>query len=87
MASDAAERTRMNSPLAALFIGVFGFDLKSRFASRADPIVFPVNEGVVVDAFAVVVVAEVAGHRQLFLHGFGGGGSSDLRGKGESAPC
>lgn len=84
MANDAAERTRMYPPLAPLFIGVFGFDLEPRFTSCANPIVFPFNEGVVVDAFAVIV-AEVAGHRQLFLHGLRGEGKFRLGGKGRSA--
>jgi hypothetical protein len=49
---------------------VFGFDLELFLAGLADPMVLPVNERVVVDAFAVVVRAQIALHHEGILSGF-----------------
>lgn len=43
---------------------MFGFDLELLLAGFANPVVFAVNERVVVDAFAVVVRAQIALHHE-----------------------
>jgi hypothetical protein len=46
---------------------VFGFDLQLLLAGFADPVMFAVNEGMVVDAFAIIVGAEIAFHKNAIL--------------------
>lgn len=46
-------------------VGMLGFDLQLLFAGFADPVVFAVDKGMVVDAFAVICRAQIA------LHGLG----------------
>ena len=48
---------------ARLFVGVFGFDLQPLFTRSADPVVLAFDEGVIVCAFTVVVLAKIALHR------------------------
>jgi hypothetical protein len=47
-----------------LVVGVFSFDLQLLLAGFANPVMFPLDEGVVVDTFAVVVRTEIALHRK-----------------------
>jgi hypothetical protein len=41
---------------------VFCFDLQLLFAGFADPVMFTVDEGVIVDAFTVIVGTQIAFH-------------------------
>src|SRR5438270_321572 len=45
-----------------LVVNVLSFDFQFLFAGLADPAMFSINEGVVVDAFAVVFSAEITLH-------------------------
>ena len=47
-----------------LVIHVLGFDPEFLLAGFANPVMFTVDKGVVVDAFAVVVRAEIAFHKK-----------------------
>jgi hypothetical protein len=45
-----------------LLVGVFRFDLQLLLAGLADPVMLAFNEGMVVDAFAVVFSAQITLH-------------------------
>ena len=49
---------------AFLVVGVFSFDFQFFLAGFANPVVFAVDEGVVVDALAVIVCAQIALHTE-----------------------
>ena len=46
-----------------LVVDVFGFDLQLFLAGFADPVVLSIDEGVVVNSFAVIVGTEITLHR------------------------
>jgi len=50
-----------------LIVDVFRLDLQLFLAGFTYPEMFAINEGVVVDAFTVVVRAEIAFHRNAIL--------------------
>src|SRR5262249_4625735 len=50
----------------ALVVGVFSFDLQLFFAGFANPVVFALDEGVVVDTLTVVLRAEITLHGRQF---------------------
>jgi hypothetical protein len=49
-----------------LVIHVFGFDFQLFLTRFADPVVLAVNEGMIVDAFAVVFGTQIAFHGMRF---------------------
>ena len=60
-------RTEFRSRLEESVVDVFRFDFQFLLAGFANPAMFAVNEGVVVDAFAVVVCADIAFHANAIL--------------------
>jgi len=48
--------------LKGLVVDVLGFDFQFLLTGFADPVVFSIDEGVVVDTFAVIFGAEVTLH-------------------------
>ena len=53
-----------------LVVDVFRLHSQLLFAGFANPVMFAVNEGVIVDAFAVVVSAQIAFHSTAILSYF-----------------
>jgi hypothetical protein len=51
-----------------LVVDVFGFDFQLLFAGFANPVVFAVDKGVVVDALAVVFGAEITLHDRILSY-------------------
>jgi len=51
--------------LKGLVVDVLGFDFQFLLTGFADPVVFSIDEGVVVDTFAVIFGAEVTLHNLL----------------------
>jgi hypothetical protein len=47
---------------------VFCFDFELLFTRLADPVVFSLDKGVVVDSFAVIIRAEITFHEGILLH-------------------
>ena len=60
-------RTEFRSRLEESVVDVFRFDFQFLLAGFANPVVFAVDEGMVVDAFTVVVRAEIAFHKNAIL--------------------
>jgi hypothetical protein len=56
------QKMRGHRPRLQLIVDVFGFDFQLFFAGFANPVVFAVNKGVIVDAFAVILGAEITLH-------------------------
>jgi len=50
--------------LAELVVNVLGFNFQLLFTGFADPVVFSVEEGVVMDAFSIVFGAEITLHKK-----------------------
>ena len=48
-----------------LIVDVLGFDFQLLLAGFANPVMFSIDEGVIVDAFAVILGAEIAFHTRL----------------------
>ena len=72
---------------------MFRFDFQFFLTGFANPVVFSIDEGVIVDAFAVVVRTEIAFHTNailsyLRLHFFGGFAEDDqIHSTVGRAPC
>jgi len=56
----------------SLLVGMLGFDLQLLLASFTNPVVFAINEGVVMNPLAVVFRAEITFHTELILAQFTG---------------
>ena len=50
-----------------LVVDVLGFDFQFLLTGFADPVVFSIDEGVVVDTFAVIFGAEITLHYEVIL--------------------
>jgi hypothetical protein len=53
--------------IALLVVDVFCFDFQFLFAGFADPTMLAVDEGVIVDAFAVILCTDIAFHTNEIL--------------------
>ena len=60
-------RTEFSSRLEESVVDVFRLDFQFLLAGFANPAVFAIDEGMVVDAFAVVVSADIAFHGNAIL--------------------